>query len=144
MAQSRKHIESTIRNVQSIKTKLTDMNELFVECEGQARFDEMHLFYDRAIEKLTAEMLSMPIGHRYTGTFYIRKPYSSPVEFNKVKGSLFMREDLSSWKVENNEEYRWSYYREAYKKPELQQDALIERKHGKPVFETETEEEITP
>lgn len=141
MEQTRKHIENIIRDIFSLKTKLSGMSDIFIEHEGQTRFEEMHLFYDDAIEKLTAEKLSMPTGHRYTGTFYVRKPCTSPIEFNKIQGSLFMREDLSSWKIENNEDYRWSYYREAYRKPKLQEAYLIKRTDGEPVFETMVEEE---
>ncbi|MDA0912096.1 MAG: hypothetical protein O2809_11185, partial [Proteobacteria bacterium] len=53
----------------------------------------------------------------YTGTFYLKKPYTIPSEAVKLKGSIYMREDLVSWVVESEDDYakNLGYVRDAYK-----------------------------
>ena len=75
------------------------------------------------MEKQKALRDSLPTGHRYQGDFYIRKPYSNPVVAVPIKGVIFLREDLVSWRIESSEgdvhkQYS-SYYRDINKDKNL-------------------------
>ena len=63
----------------------------------------------------------MPIGHRYSGVFYLKKPYTIPSEAVKIKGSAFVREDLVMWTIDSDDEYAKSVYyvREVYLDKEM-------------------------
>ena len=88
------------------------------------------------IAKLTEEMQSLPIGYRYVGTIYLKKPYAVPIQFEQIEGSAFMREDLISWQIEpfdsTKKQHYASYFRTIYKRPDLQ--AEITRADTTPVY----------
>ena len=87
-----------------------------IKLSGQVAYDNLAKYYNNIGSKLKKEILAMPTGVRYTGTFYLRVPYSEPPKYDKMEGSsLFMKEDVSSWRVENDEERRYSYYRDVLK-----------------------------
>ena len=66
---------------------------------------------------------------------YLKKPYTIPAEFEKCKGSLYMRENLVSWQIEKEDgKLDYTYYRAVYKKPHGE---LIKREEAKPVYPTE-------
>ncbi len=50
--------------------------------------------------------------HAAIACYFIKKPYTLPIEFKECSGSLFMRENLVSWKVELKPSvYDYTYYR---------------------------------
>lgn len=51
----------------------------------------------------------MPIGFRYTGTFYTKNSYTIPPTFEKHEGAVYMREDLMSWQIEEEETENQGY-----------------------------------
>ena len=115
---SRIYTQNLLNNVEYLIRHHEYLKKNFIRLEGQKTFDDIQKCYDRVRDKLTKELKSLPIGYRYTGTFYLRVPYSSPVEFEKVEGtSLFMREDIISWIVEDKVQRASYYYRNAFKEP---------------------------
>ena len=91
------------------------------------------------MSKLEDKCDKMPIGHRYTGTFYLRKAYKIPFEAVKIKGSVFMREDLQSWVVESDDEYAKDLgcFRNVYKEKKMIN--TFKREDGEVVFEVKKE-----
>ena len=87
------------------------------------------------LNKLGEDLRKLPVGHRYSGTFYVRKPYTIPIESEKIDGSAFMREDLVTWKQEEEGKKFWelAYKKNIYRDPELR--IPIEREDGQPVFD---------
>ena len=84
--------------------------------EDEGNQQKMLKFYARVIAKLNKELNKIPIGYRYTGVFYIRKSYTFPPAYEQISGSAFMREDLSSWAIENEARFKFSYHREIFRK----------------------------
>lgn len=75
---------------------------------------------------------TLPIGFRYEGIFYIKIPYTVETKFNKYDGSLFMREDLVSWKIESSGNGNESFYnRSIYREPSL--SSAIIKKYDKDI-----------
>ena len=97
---------------------------------NQEHYDKTKKFYADVIAKLLAEMRSLPLGRRCSGTFYIRKPYSIAIAFQKIEGSAFMREDLVSWQIEGAENR--GYCKMIFKKPDL--NFPITKEDAKPVY----------
>lgn len=87
------------------------------------------------LERIDEDIKKLPVGHRYTGTYYVRKPHTIPVEAGKYEGSAFMREDLVTWKHEEEGKQFWelSYKKDIFRDPELR--IPIEREEGQPVFD---------
>ena len=87
------------------------------------------------LNKLDEDLRKLPVGHRYSGTFYVRKPYTIPIESEKIEGSAFMREDLVTWKPEEEGKQFWelSYKKDIFRDPEM--SVPIKREDGQPVFE---------
>lgn len=138
----RKHVRETINNVKSLKDRHEYLEKELVRLEGQASFDAMGKFYDDALDKLSQELYSLPIGNRYTGIFYIKKPYTVPTEYIKIEGSAFLREDLVRWQIENLEKYRGSYFRAIYKNPNDKKESEITREDGGLVYDVRQEEVV--
>jgi hypothetical protein len=85
------------------------------------------------ISKLSNELQSLPIGYRYTGTFYLKKPYVSSATFEKYSGVIFMREDLISWQIESGKERQdYSYHQHIFKEPST--DSELTREDAEPVY----------
>ena len=70
----------------------------------------------------------------YTGTFYVKKPYSIPSESVKLKGSAFMSEDLVSWIIDSEDEYAKNLYyvRSIFKDKKMK--TTLQREDGEEVF----------
>ena len=81
-------------------------------------------------------MHKIPIGYRYTGIFYIKKAYTFPPAYEEINGSAFMREDLSSWKIENEERFKFSHHRAIFR--EADDTIPIKREDAKPVFQKQS------
>jgi hypothetical protein len=85
------------------------------------------------ISKLSNEVQSLPIGYRYTGIFYLKKPYVLPATFEKYSGVIFMREDLISWHIESGTERQdYSYHQHIFKEPST--DSELKREDAEPVY----------
>lgn len=124
-----KQIRGTISSIKFLHDRHQYLEKDFVALEGQEAYELVTKYYDNMLATLQKELLSLPIGHRYIGTFYLKKQYTTPVEAVKVSGSIFMREDLVSWYIEDD---RSSYYRAIYKDPELKVE--ITREEATPVY----------
>ena len=98
------------------------------------RPDEITQQFDECLEILEKKFLELPIGHRYEGDYYMKKPgMAYPPEFEKCSGALFMREYQVSWFEDNNDKhYSFSYLRNVYKEPDVNQK--LKREDGKAVF----------
>jgi len=92
--------------------------------------------FETAREKLKALIKTLPIGHRYMGTFYVKDTYKTPVVYEKVEGAIFMREDLVKWKIEAELDRMWGYPNAVYK--DNQGNHKFEREDGQPVFDETT------
>lgn len=89
-----------------------------------------------SVELLEKEIQDMPVHHEYQGTFYLRKPYTEPMQvIEVVNGKIIMREDLITWSIyyPGGEYYGMSRF--VYKDNELKQ--LFKREDGYPMYEHE-------
>jgi len=136
---SRYRLQETRQRVQNLVEKLGYYEKEFVALSGQKGYDANKKYYANLISKAEKEMKALPIGHRYTGTFYIRVTYSFPAEYERIDGSVFMQEHLVSWNIEGEAGRNHGYQRVIYKsvKPELVE---IKREEGTPVFQKQEEE----
>ena len=89
--------------------------------------------FDAIHERLLHEIRESPIGHRYTGTFYILKSSFNPRTYDKVDASAFMREDLVSWEIEDGVRRRALYQRNIFKS--IEPEEHISREEGEAVYE---------
>ncbi len=127
------YVRHMIGRAESMLTSLKSIEKEFVEKEGQVAYQKVKAHCGNLVDKLKAEAKSLPIGFRYKGTFYIRKAYTTPIAFEKVKGcSAFQREDLISWQIEGAYEQGQCYYRNVFKAPDLNSE--ITRADAEPVF----------
>ena len=135
MSKSRKYINSIMSNIQFLKFKYENAQEDIIRMTSQAEYERTIKHYDLLIEKLSEELLALPIGYRYTGRFYLKKPYSIPVIFEEHYGVIYMREDLVSWQIESGvEPPNYSYHRTIFKKPE--EGFELKREDSEPVYAT--------
>ena len=135
MQAEREHTRALLRSDILLKEKHVWLADTLVRLEGQKTYDEASECFDNAIGKLTKEVKSLPVGFRYTGTFYVRKPYTMPTDYRKIDGSAYMREELISWAVETEEDLRCSYLRAIYKAPN--DGSELKREDAEPVYEKE-------
>ena len=135
MKKTRTNLINLRTNVKYMKDAYASKEKDIIEFSEQAEYDRTIKHYDDLIASLTKEIQMLPIGYRYTGTYYLKKPYTMPPEFEEHIGSLFMRENLVSWQVEKEPgKYEYSYYRLVLKSPHGEQ---ITRADAKPVYERE-------
>ncbi len=134
MPQSRKALIKTYNAISSLKERNEYLKEALINLKPADEFNKLLSYYDGAMSKLAEMINALPIGYRYEGTFYIRKPYSIPIEFIRIEGAVFLREDLVKWTIENSgEEYDYSYFDKVYKSPSLNAE-LITKNDTQPVF----------
>lgn len=112
--------------------------EFLKEALGDYMPEQTEAYYQSlkaCIHKIEEDIKKLPAGHRYSGTYYVRKPYTMPIEVEKIDGSAFMREDLVTWKQEEEGKKFWelAYKKSIYRDPELR--IPIEREDGQPVFD---------
>jgi hypothetical protein len=132
---NRTELLSLIRSLEYIKERYVYIGKDIIPLSTQKKYDQVLEHYNQLIQTLTEELNALPIGYRYTGTYYLKKPYTIPAEFEKCKGSLYMRENLVSWQIEKEDgKLDYTYYRAVYKKPHGE---LIKREEAKPVYPTE-------
>lgn len=130
----RKRITNLINTLDSLKDRYKrwahDLRELGLAAEYEATLAR----FDSTLRALDKQAADLPTGYRYTGVFYIKKPYTVPDEFIKLQGSLFMREDLQTWAFEDvpgADKHR--YVRAAYKEPHSRAP-LIGKEDAVPVY----------
>ena len=99
------------------------------------RPDDIVRQFKECLALLERKSKELPIGHRYEGEYYIKKPgMTYPPEFEKRCGVLFMRENQVSW-FEDKEDRHFDkgYLRSVYKEPDL--NKRLYREDGIAVFE---------
>ena len=129
----RKKLNQAIVTTQWAQSTLHNCQD-FLQALGQTEiFQTINRHYDDIITKLNAEIKKQPIGYRYTGKFYIKEQSDSPDDYTLIEGSLFMRQDLVSWQIENLPEYAYRRPREAYKS--IAPKVKITREDSVAVFE---------
>lgn len=133
MSKSRKYINSVISNIQFLKHKYENVKEDIIRVTSQIEYQRTIEHYDTLIAKLSDELLSLPIGYRYTGRFYIKKPYSIPIVFEEHYGTVYLREDLVSWQIDSGVEPKdYYYHRTILKKPK--EGFELKREDAEPVY----------
>ena len=135
MTAERKNIKSDIDTLDRILYLLRYKQSVLIEESSDKDFEKVTDYVESLMTKLEGKCQKMPIGYRYTGTFYLKKSYPLPSESVKIKGAAFMREDLVSWVIESDDEYAknlW-YVREIFKDKDMKQ--RINRDEAEPVFE---------
>ena len=117
----RKNLKSDISTLSQITHLLNYKKKTFIEQSSEADFNNALDYVNKTTAKLEDKRQKLPIGHRYTGVFYLKKPYTIPSEAVKIKGSAFMREDLVMWTIDSEDEYAKSVYyvREVYLNKEM-------------------------
>lgn len=132
MKKTRSNLINLRAHVKYMKEAYASKEKDIIEFSDQAEYDRTIKHYDDLMTTLTKEIQMLPIGYRYIGTYYLKKPYTMPPEFEEHTGALFMRENLVSWQVEKEPgKYEYSYYRAVFKKP---YGDLITRADAKPVY----------
>jgi hypothetical protein len=123
MDKSLKYTKETLNSIKLLQKKHEYFKKEFVRLIGQKSYEQVQNYYQEVITKLTEEIEQLPIGYRYTGVFYLKVPYVVPLQFEKIEGSAFMREDLVSWVIEPSDPTQKSkyfgYHRILYKEPDL-------------------------
>ena len=133
MSKSRKHTNAVISNIKFLKYKYENAKSDIIRLTSRAEYEETIKHYDSLIEQLSKELFSLPIGYRYIGKFYLKKPYTFPAVFEEHYGAIYMREDLISWQIESGvEPPNYSYHRTIFKKPEEGFD--FKREDAEPVY----------
>ena len=135
MDQNRKQVDNLLSKITNLQQQCEYFEKDMIRLSSQSEYKQVVKYFEQLIAKLTKELLAMPIGYRYTGTFYLKKPYSFPVIFEKYEGTLFMRAGLVSWQTEpGSQPSNTNYYRQAFKQPT--NDAEITRADTVPVYAT--------
>ncbi len=132
-----KRARSQVSNLHSMLRMLKYNQAILVEKAGQAEYEQIHHTLSNVVTELEKEVKELPVGHRYTGTFYLRNTYTIPHTIKEITGSAFMREDLVSWilKSEDKSVNCSSYVRELFKDKELKH--VLKREDGEPLFSWE-------
>lgn len=131
-----KYVKEDLKRIIWIKDKCKYLNRELIRLSGEEDYNKTLQYFDNAIAKLETEIKQLPIGYKYVGTFYIKKPYTPTLEFEKIEGSAYQREDLISWTItreDGKEDY--AYYQRLFKEPNLEFE--ITRELAEPVFQKE-------
>jgi hypothetical protein len=132
-----------IGKIKELKLKINTIDKLFSDLKRLKNDIYEHLGEDafsnitQQFEKLNKELKSVkertPIGHLYDGVYYLKQSEfnikNTGEAFLKKEGRAFMREDLDSWRIEN----QYGYFRQLYKTPNITQP--IKREDGAVVFD---------
>ena len=135
MTAQRKNLKSDIDTLDRILDLINYKKDAFVEYSSESELKKLVDYVNKTKVKIKKKRQRLPIGHRFTGTFYLKKPYTMPSEAVKIKGSAFMPEHLVSWKIESKDEYAknlW-YMRDVYKDKAMKE--RVKREDGEAVFE---------
>jgi len=129
----RKKLENKLYELRILIERYKSLKDEFIQRSGMEAFEATEKILLTTLDQLTKEKAALPVGHRYSGIYYIRKPYINPPESEKVEGTAFMREDLVSWQRETGATRYEGHKRAIYKDSEMK--ILISREEGSPVFE---------
>ena len=135
MTAQRKNLKTDIDTLDRILDLINYKKDAFVEYSSESDLEKVIDYVNKTKAKIEKKRQSLPIGHRFSGTFYLKKPYTVPSEAVKIKGSAFMPEHLVSWKIESDDEYAnnlW-YVREIFKDKDMKE--RVKRDDGLAVFE---------
>ena len=97
----RKNTKTDIDSIDRALNLLVWKKDVFINESSEKEYEKAIGYVKSIMSKLEDKCDKMPIGHRYTGTFYLRKPYTIPHEAIKIKGAAFLREDLVEYSHEN-------------------------------------------
>ena len=132
MSRSLYYVRHVLGRAESVLCALQAVEKDFVRLEGNVNYQKVKTHCENVVEKLKEEARLLPIGFRYTGKFYLKRPYTNPVEFEEVEGSAYQREDLVSWTIEGDRERGQFYHRAVFKEPNLNSE--ISRLDAEPVI----------
>ena len=135
MTAQRKNLKTDIDTLDRILDLINYKKEAFVEYSSESELKKLIDYVNKTKAKIENKRQSLPIGHRFSGTFYLKKPYTVPSEAVKIKGSAFMPEHLVSWRIESDDEYAknlW-YVRDVFKDKAMKE--RVKREDGEPLFE---------
>ncbi len=133
MSKSRKYIADLLSSVKFQKNKYEYIQKEITRLMGQQEYERTIQHYDKLIAKLNEELLSLPIGYRYKGVFYIKDSYTLPATFEKCEGVVYLREDLVSWQIEEGlKRADPGYHRNIFKHPT--DGAELKREDAEPVY----------
>ncbi|WP_100550349.1 hypothetical protein [Caedibacter taeniospiralis] len=111
MSSERQKLKTDIQNIKRIIELIMQKEKVLIDYSGEEKFKKVISYFNEAIVCFEKKKDSLPIGYRYTGIFYTKKPYTYPVESVKNKETLFMPEHLSSWEKKLTKDgYEYSYY----------------------------------
>jgi len=135
----RKNTKTDIDSIDRVLDLYKWKKDVFIRESSEKEYEKAIGYVKSIMSKLEDKCDKMPIGHRYTGTFYLKKPYSIPYESVKIKGSAFMREDLVMWTIESDNEYAKNVYyvRDVYKEKKMK--TTFKREDGEEVFDVKKE-----
>ncbi len=115
MQKTRADITTLLMSIKHTKERYMYLEKEIISVSTQAEYDRTVDHYDQLILALTKELHALPIGYRYTGPYYLKKPYTMPPEFEEGSGSLYMKENLVSWQTETGPGvYDSPYYRAVF------------------------------
>ena len=135
MIKSRKYVNTLLSSIQSLKRKYEYEQKDIVKLTSDQDYQQTINHFNSLITKLSEELSSLPIGYRYQGKYFLKKPYSISVIFTEHDGALYMREDLISWQIESGVEPKdYAYHRTIFKRPCEEPDAIITRQDTEPVY----------
>ena len=135
MHKTRKGVMNLLTSIKQTKGQYTSMEKDIILLSSQADYTRSVNHYNYLITALEKELATFPIGYRYTGVYYLKKPYTMPPEFIEGSGSLYMRENLVSWQIEKELGVcEYPYYRAVFKKP---YGDLITKEDAVPVYQKE-------
>ena len=131
----RKNTKADIDSLDRALSLLVWKKDVSIRESSEKEYGKAIGYVKSIISKLENKCDKLPIGHRYTGTFYLKKPYTIPYEAIKIKGAAFLREDLVSWTIESNDEYAKNLgcFRSVYKDKKM--NTTLQRDDGVAVFE---------
>lgn len=122
-------------NIKFVKSKYENSKKDIIRLTDQTEYATIINHYDYLITKLSEELQSLPIGYRYTGKFYLKKPYTLPTVFEEYDGSVYLREDLISWQIDSGLDYKdYSYHRIVFKVPKEGSEFELKREDAEPVY----------
>ncbi|MBK2124843.1 hypothetical protein [Fangia hongkongensis] len=144
MTAERKNLKSDIDTLDRILDLINFKKDVFIDNSSENDLKKIIDYVNKTKAKIDTKRQSLPIGHRFTGTFYLKKPYTIPSEAVEIEGSAFIPEHLVSWKIESDDEYAKNLYyvRAIYKDKAMR--VPLTREDGEAVFDEKSEVKNEP
>ena len=99
---TRRAMEESVRCLEVLARQLMRNKATLLSVGSAAEYARSAAYLQRAQAVLTERIKALPVGVRYSGVFFIRRPFSSPSEIVRIEGSAFMAEDLNTSVIENH------------------------------------------